>query len=199
MVESREPTLADPELHVRRRGRLFAVPSGLLLFVCMFLPIVESCGEPVYPYEVPPACLPYVIGLVVALRALASPAVRASTLRGARILAGSAVAFWALATAWFAAWTFDTHAMIGAPLSLACSAWLGLAAIIRLRDLPAAAVERRRLPRAQLGALRPRVSLPVMLLFVVMLVTFAAALAIRPHAVHRHGVDDIDLSGLYGC
>lgn len=202
--EREEPDEADeaeePELRVRRRHRMFAVPSGLLLFVCMFLPITEQCGEAVYPYEWPPACVPYVLGLAVAMRALLSPTLRASARRGARVLTGLAIGFWALATAWFAAWTCDSHAMIGAPLSLACAAWLTFAAVLRYRDLGASAIDRSGLPRAQLRGLRPRAPVAVMVLVVVMVLSFIAALTLRPATVPPgHGVDDIDLSGLYRC
>ena len=197
-----DPRAADePEVRVRRRHRLFAVPSGLLLFVCMFLPFIENCGEPVYPYQAPLACAPYVIGLVVALRAPLNPPLRAAALRAARVLAGVAIAFWLVATAWFALWAFSGDGMIGASLSLACAAWLAFGAIVRLRDLRAAAIgDRPVLPRAQIGALRPRVALPVMMLFVAMLLTFVAALACWPHQVQPgHAPTDIDLSGLYRC
>ena len=69
-----DPRAADePEVRVRRRHRLFAVPSGLLLFVCMFLPFIENFGEPVYPYQAPLACAPYVIGLVGATGRVTGP------------------------------------------------------------------------------------------------------------------------------
>ncbi len=197
-AEPAEPE--EPEVRVRRRHRMFAVPSGLLLFVCMFLPITEQCGEAVYPYEAPPACVPYVLGLVAAVRALMDPALRASAVRGARVLTDLSIGFWALATAWFTAWTFDSHAMVGAPLSLACSAWLMVAAVLRHRDLGASAIDRSGLPRAQLGGLRLRAPMPVMVLVVVMIVSFIVAAAARPAGVAPgHGVDDIDLSGLYAC
>jgi len=190
----------EPEVRVRRRHRMLAAPSGLLLFVCMFLPITEQCGEAVYPYEAPPACVPYVLGLVVAVRALMDPALRASAVRGARVLTGLAIGFWTLATAWFAAWTLDPRGMIGAPLSLACSAWLMVAAVLRYRDLGAGATDRSGLPRAQLGGLRLRAPTPVMVLVVVMIVSFIVAATLRPAEVAPgHGVDAIDLSGLYRC
>lgn len=201
MVDPSVTEEADaPEVRVPRRHQLFAVPSGLLLFVCMFLPITQQCGEAVYPYEAPPACVPYVLGLVVGVRALMAPSLRASALRGARVLTGLAIGFWALATAWFALWTLDPRALIGAPLSLACSAWLAFAAVLRYRDLDPDAVDRSGLPRAQLAGLRLRVPVPVMVLVVVMVLSFIAALTARPATVPPdHRIDDVDLSGLYRC
>lgn len=44
--------------------------SGTLLFACMFLPAFNACGQPLRPYEAPPALPPYVYGLVLALIAI---------------------------------------------------------------------------------------------------------------------------------
>jgi len=56
----------------RRVGRLLSLPSGLLLFICAFLPAVRGCQDvPVYPYlEVTksigstPLAIPYVFALL---------------------------------------------------------------------------------------------------------------------------------------
>ena len=54
-----------------RKHRPFTAVSGLLLFLCLFLPAVRACGTPTYPYEIPAFTPPYVLGLVFALTALA--------------------------------------------------------------------------------------------------------------------------------
>jgi hypothetical protein len=57
-----------PGTRIRRYRRVTAV-SGVVLFVCMFMPAVDACG-PVSPYQVPPVLPPYIYGLVFALIAL---------------------------------------------------------------------------------------------------------------------------------
>ena len=41
--------------------------SGFLLAICVFLPAVEACNKPVYPFEMPAVWAPYVLGLLTAL------------------------------------------------------------------------------------------------------------------------------------
>jgi hypothetical protein len=51
----------------RRRHRRITGVSGALLFVCLFLPAVQSCNESVYPLSMPMFWHPYIYGLVLAL------------------------------------------------------------------------------------------------------------------------------------
>lgn len=53
----------------RRRHRRITGPSGVLLFVCLFLPAVKGCNEAVYPMTMPMFWHPYIYGLVLALGA----------------------------------------------------------------------------------------------------------------------------------
>jgi hypothetical protein len=64
-----------PRAHVlevgRRRHRRITAPSGLLLFVCMFLPAVNSCGASVYPMDMPYFWHPYLFGGALAIASFA--------------------------------------------------------------------------------------------------------------------------------
>jgi hypothetical protein len=52
----------------RTRGVLGG--SGVLLFVCMFLPAVKVCDQPRYPTQAPLLCVPYEFGLACAIVAV---------------------------------------------------------------------------------------------------------------------------------
>jgi hypothetical protein len=54
-----------------RRHRRLTLPSGLVLFLCMFLPAVNACGSSVYPTEMPLFWHPYVYGLALAIASCA--------------------------------------------------------------------------------------------------------------------------------
>ncbi len=51
----------------RRRHRHITGVSGVVLFVCLFLPAVKGCNEAVYPMTMPMLWHPYIYGLVLAL------------------------------------------------------------------------------------------------------------------------------------
>ena len=90
----REPASSPP----RRVPRL-SIPGGLLLGLCLFLPAVEGCEKPVYPYEIPQVYGPYLFGLLVALLAWLPAGKKTQLLR-------------------FAAWTVGTVSAVGGILNL---------------------------------------------------------------------------------
>ncbi|MGE5185859.1 MAG: hypothetical protein ACM31C_27570 [Acidobacteriota bacterium] len=69
-----EPPPVRVELALgRRRHRRLTAPSGLLLFLCVFLPLVRGCDDrtPIYPVELPMFLPPYIFGLAFAGAAMA--------------------------------------------------------------------------------------------------------------------------------
>jgi hypothetical protein len=62
----------------RRRHRWLTMPSGVVLFACMFLPAVQQCDSPVYPVQMPYFWHPYIYGLAFAVASMAL------TVRGVR-------------------------------------------------------------------------------------------------------------------
>jgi hypothetical protein len=54
---------------VARRQRRFALPAGVVLAVCIFLPALRVCGTPTYPIQMPMFWSPYLLGFAVALLA----------------------------------------------------------------------------------------------------------------------------------
>jgi hypothetical protein len=90
------PVELEPPRGPRRRHRLITAPSGLVLFVCLFLPAVEVCGSPTYPIEVWPLATPYLLGLLVGILALVT---------GPRAVAGLVLAVRAVIWVTVVGWT----------------------------------------------------------------------------------------------
>ncbi|MCE9577757.1 MAG: hypothetical protein K8W52_31780 [Deltaproteobacteria bacterium] len=84
-----EASTGDGRVPPRRSRRLFALPSGIVLVVAIFLPVVKVCGDPAYPIQVPFVWGPYVLGGLVIAMALAGTA---RGLRGLVITAQAIVA-----------------------------------------------------------------------------------------------------------
>lgn len=59
------------ELRLRRRTRPLLGVSGAVLFACMFLPATHVCGNATYPLEEPFFIPPYLVGLALAIIAIA--------------------------------------------------------------------------------------------------------------------------------
>jgi hypothetical protein len=98
---SRFPVELDappPPPTARRRHRVLTAPSGLVLFACLFLPAYRSCGEVDYAFDYWPFATPYLLGLLVALLALArSPRLRAALITAARVALGLTLLGWTVA------------------------------------------------------------------------------------------------------
>jgi hypothetical protein len=60
----------DGERPTSARRRL-ALPGGVVLALCIFLPALRVCGSPTYPITMPPFWSPYVLGALVAVMAIA--------------------------------------------------------------------------------------------------------------------------------
>ncbi len=56
-----------PARRAARKGRLLALPGGVLVFLALFLPAVRVCDDPVAPIQFPPAYGPYLLGLAAAI------------------------------------------------------------------------------------------------------------------------------------
>ncbi len=84
-----------PRVRLRpaRKPRWLLLNGGTLLFLCLFLPALENCGEPLYPIELAPApelwplLLPYLFGLAAAAVAIQGLFFAGSTLRRWNIIA----------------------------------------------------------------------------------------------------------------
>lgn len=120
---------------VRRRAHLLTIPSGVLLFACLFLPAITSCDGPIIPVELPPFWLPYLVGASVAgfaLHAISASAVRLSVLRrraAAGVVAGLA------SMAWLGSWCRESGLLVGLPLSLVGATGVTIGCLVWLRDL----------------------------------------------------------------
>jgi hypothetical protein len=89
-----EPQVVHPQ---RRRHRAITAPSGLVLFVCLFLPAYRVCGSPAYPFELWPLATPYLLGGLVAVMALIGrPNEPHRLAAGIRALIWTTVIGWAL-------------------------------------------------------------------------------------------------------
>lgn len=186
----------------RQRHRAVTVPSGLVLFACLFLPMVRGCDESIYPTQAaaiawplaPLILLPYGLGLMAVIAALGRSPRTGDELgrarRRATVIGGLAV----VSVAWFAL-LVGQGALVGVQLALAASLWLGAGTIVWRVELHAPAAN---LPRAEIRRPWPRPR-PLWLVAIAMLGTFwLAARAPRTPPASKP-LDQVDLSGLFGC
>lgn len=138
---------AAPSVRVRRRSRYLTLPSAALLAVSMALPAVQCGGEQLYPYHLPVATWPHVVGVVVAIQqlCLAASLAPAALIRAERWALGHiALALGMLA--WFVVVGLSAQPLTGLAVAIACAAGLLLGAWVQLHDLARAT----NLPRAAL-------------------------------------------------
>jgi len=75
-MEDNASTSEPRRNRVTAKLRWLLFNAGTVLFVCMFLPAIENCGEPIYPVEFIqhpaswPLLFPYFLGLVAAVVAI---------------------------------------------------------------------------------------------------------------------------------
>ncbi|MBK9035533.1 MAG: hypothetical protein IPL61_30465 [Myxococcales bacterium] len=126
------------------------VPSGLLLFVCLFLPAADSCNGPIVPLEWPPLWWPHVIGGLAAGSALCGRPIPWSQLGAMRTRAVAWLGAGLVSMGWLAWLCRDGAVLVGLPLALVAATGLTLGWLVWLRDLRAATS----VPRARLRGAR---------------------------------------------
>lgn len=181
-------TVSEP----KARSRLFAVPSGLLMFACLFLPMVQPCagGDPSYAHESWVTALPHLIALIVAAGTpLPLGALVGRPWRARRNLAIVEIIWWALVAGWYSLIVGLTGALYGASLSLVATVWLLIAAAMRMREIEAEAVVS--LPAASVVG-RPRPSRNTGALLAAMIASIVVASVVLPH---RRADDEPDYVG----
>jgi hypothetical protein len=100
-----------------RRQRFLALPTGVVLALCVFLPAVRVCGTPTYPISMPPFWSPYLLGVAVAVLG------GARTMRGLRGgLATADVVMALTAIGWGVAACFGGAQGVGVALVIAAVA-----------------------------------------------------------------------------
>ncbi len=122
-----EPPRARVELELgRRRHRRITGASGLLLFLCVGLPLVRGCDDarPIYPFELPMFVPPYLYGLAFACAATATTARGLRTAIGA-LRALTVGAFAASGLIFVARPVLGVIAAIASALMLAALGWTG--------------------------------------------------------------------------
>lgn len=122
------------------------MPSGLLLFVCLFLPAVDGCGSPIAPLEWPPFWWPYVLGGLAAGCALRSRPIPWSRLGAMRTQAVAWLGAGLASMAWLAYLCRGGAVLVGLPLALVAATGLTVGSLVWLRDLRGATA----VPRAGL-------------------------------------------------
>ncbi len=122
-------------VRVRRRAHLLTIPSGVVLFVCLFLPAATSCDDPITPLELPPFWWPYVIGAIVAGFALHAISVAGPQRSALRRRAAAGVVGGLGSMAWLGFWCRESGLLVGLPLSLVGATGVTIGCLVWLRDL----------------------------------------------------------------
>lgn len=165
---------------VRRRAHVFSLPSGLLLFICVFLPMrYDACDDKVvYAYDATVTLIPHALGLVAAIAAAARALGPMCSVRRARRMAVVELVIWAIVFHLFLFELTSKESLIGASLSAAAAFWLLIGATVWLSDLGEA--DGAGLPTARLGRSSAASGRMLNVAAAVMLATVAAATQARP-------------------